>query len=102
MTAPFTPRLDILPPSQRDLWPALGPTIGLGFVLYGGTAIALRLGHRISIDFDFFNNGSLDRRAIAAALPFMAKADVLQDQPDTLTVLVSGDDRQVAPVKLSF
>ncbi len=27
-----------------------------GFVLYGGTAIALRLAHRPSVDFDFFND----------------------------------------------
>ncbi|WP_373321508.1 nucleotidyl transferase AbiEii/AbiGii toxin family protein [Rivihabitans pingtungensis] len=33
----------------------------LGFVLYGGTAIALRLGHRESVDFDFFSDRPLDR-----------------------------------------
>lgn len=32
----------------------------LGFALYGGTAIALRLGHRTSVDFDFFNDRPLD------------------------------------------
>ncbi|MGM0425440.1 MAG: nucleotidyl transferase AbiEii/AbiGii toxin family protein [Thermodesulfobacteriota bacterium] len=26
------------------------------FVLYGGTAIALHLGHRSSVDFDFFSS----------------------------------------------
>lgn len=52
MSDGFQPRLDILPPAQRALWDELG---GLphGFVLYGGTALALRLGHRQSIDFDF-------------------------------------------------
>jgi len=26
------------------------------FILYGGTALALRLGHRESVDFDFFSS----------------------------------------------
>jgi len=48
------PLLAILPESQRNLWPHLG-RIPDRFVLYGGTAIALRFGHRQSIDFDFFS-----------------------------------------------
>ena len=41
------PQLDILPAEQRALWDELAPLRQLGFVLYGGTAIALRLGHRV-------------------------------------------------------
>lgn len=48
--------LEILPKEQRALWKELKPLQGMGFVLYGGTAIALRLGHRVSIDFDFFSH----------------------------------------------
>ena len=48
----FQPRLDILPASQRTLWPELDATPD-HFTLYGGTALALRLGHRQSVDFDF-------------------------------------------------
>jgi nucleotidyltransferase AbiEii toxin of type IV toxin-antitoxin system len=44
-----------LPPAQQRLWPELFETLQ-EFTLYGGTAIALRLGHRSSIDFDFFAN----------------------------------------------
>jgi Nucleotidyl transferase AbiEii toxin, Type IV TA system len=47
------PRFDVLPPPQRALWPKI-KCIPQGFVLYGGTAIALRLGHRASVDIDFF------------------------------------------------
>lgn len=47
------PRLDILPAQQRSLWPELA-AVPRRFILYGGTAIALQLGHRVSIDFDFF------------------------------------------------
>src|SRR6185295_15501668 len=50
----FDARLDILPAAQREIWPNLSPAPGLSFVLYGGTAIALFLGHRQSVDFDFF------------------------------------------------
>ena len=106
MAATFTPHLDILPDPQRQLWPALDATAALGFVLYGGTAIALRLGHRPSVDFDFFTDRSLEKDALRARLPFIAHATVLQDQQDTLTVLVSSPDTSVTgqghEVKLSF
>lgn len=60
----------------------------LGFVLYGGTAIALRLGHRASVDFDFFTDQALDRRALQKALPSLSRSTLLQDVPDTITALV--------------
>jgi hypothetical protein len=47
------PRLDVLPTAQRALWTSLRPVAQSGFVLYGGTAVALYEGHRVSIDFDF-------------------------------------------------
>jgi hypothetical protein len=53
----------------------------IGFVLYGGTAIALRLGHRASIDFDFFSDKPLDRRALSAAVPLVSTAKLLQETP---------------------
>jgi len=83
----FLPRLNILPERQRLLWPSLSPLARNGFVLYGGTAIALRYGHRVSVDFDFFSARPLDRLALARALPWLPDARVLQDQPETLTVL---------------
>jgi hypothetical protein len=43
----------MLPPQQRSLWPKLAGTPEM-FTLSGGTALILRLGHRTSIDFDFF------------------------------------------------
>jgi hypothetical protein len=47
------PKLGVLPPAQREIWTSLAPAARLNFVLYGGTAIALHLGHRESLDFDF-------------------------------------------------
>src|SRR5205085_7929658 len=50
----FAARLDILPAPQRTLWSEL-VALPRHFVLYGGTALALRLGLRVSVDFDFFS-----------------------------------------------
>jgi len=60
MPVTFEPRLDILPESQRRLWPELD-AVPSDFVLYGGTGLALQLGHRASEDFDFFSSSGFDR-----------------------------------------
>jgi len=98
----FAPRLDTLPAVQRQLWPSLRGLTSAGFVLYGGTAIALRYGHRISVDFDFFTARPLDRAALRRLLPWLDRATVLQDQPDTLTVLSAGNRDGQDGVKLSL
>jgi len=95
----FRPKLEILPTAQRELWNALAPAAALDFVLYGGTAIALQLGHRHSIDFDFFGHRPLNKVALKEAMPFLDGAAVFQDEPNTLVVSV---DRPAGPVKLSF
>lgn len=101
MNRVFVPESQILPTAQRALWQALAGLADLGFVLYGGTAIALRLGHRQSIDFDFFSERALDRIAIASAMPSLKHAITLQDQLDAWTVLVpTGSDQD--QVKVSF
>lgn len=92
-------RLDVLPAAQRAMWESDLPGLPPHFVLYGGTAIALHLGHRQSVDFAFFSSDPLDRPALRRACPLLAAARTLQEAPDTLTVVV---DRDGAPVKLSF
>ncbi len=93
----FTPRLDILPPAQRRLWDELAQTPP-EFVLYGGTALALHLGHRTSIDFDFFGDRPLDSSSLLLGIPFLSGATVTQREPNTLSCIV---DRG-GPVLLSF
>lgn len=95
----FDPRLDVLPDAQKEIWPALSAAPRLSFVLYGGTAIALHLGHRQSVDFDFFRADPLDKQEIRAAFAFLDNAPVLQDTPDTLTVLAQMPS---GSVKVSF
>jgi hypothetical protein len=94
----FAPRLDALPPAQRALWPELAAVPGR-YVLYGGTALALRFAHRASADFDFFSHDHLDHHELSRVVPFIATATTLDEGPDTRTVLVQRGD---GAVKVSF
>lgn len=93
----FSPKLEILPEAQRRLWHELAD-LPAGFVLYGGTAIALQLGHRSSEDFDFFSAADIDPAEIYGTVPFLRGARIIQREPNTLTCLV---DRG-GSVKISF
>jgi hypothetical protein len=94
------PRLDILPSAQRTLWPKLAAVSRHSFVLYGGTAVALYLGHRESVDFDFFTNRPFQPDELFADYSFLRDSEVLQSQPNTLTILTAG--RETNRVKISF
>lgn len=93
----FKPKLEILPAPQRALWDELG-AIPPEFVLCGGTAIALQLGHRQSVDFDFFGSRSFDPVRLYSAVPLLAGSAVLQQAANTLTCRVERAD----PVIVSF
>jgi hypothetical protein len=95
----FSPRLEILPQPQQEVWPGLADVAKLGFVLYGGTAIALQLGHRVSVDFDFFTDRLLDKSQIRETCSFMSTSMLLQDSVNTLTVEVKVKS---GSVKISF
>jgi hypothetical protein len=84
----FSPRLDILPSAQRRLWPELDQ-VPAEFTLYGGTAIALHLGHRPSVDFDFFGNRPFDPAKLQAAIPFLAGALATRREKNTLTAILN-------------
>jgi hypothetical protein len=85
MTPVFSPRLEILPSAQRALWPELVGTPA-DFTLYGGTAIALRLAHRQSADFDFFSLESFEPGALLNKIPYLRGAALRQSAPNTLSV----------------
>lgn len=93
----LNPRLDILPAAQRILWAELGQTPNR-FVLYGGTAMALRLGHRQSLDFDFFSNDSFEPGSLYSNIPYLAHARIDQRGDNTLSATV---DRN-GPVRVSY
>lgn len=89
--------LEALPKEQQEILKMLQPITDNNFVLFGGTAIALQLGHRMSVDFDFFRHSSVDQKEKTkfSKLDFMKNFDILQDEEDTFIVSVNG-------VKISF
>lgn len=79
----------------KELFPLL--TEFSDFYLAGGTALALLLGHRVSVDFDFFSDAKIKRTLLARAEKVFSKHErrVLVTNSDELTLLVDG-------VKLTF
>lgn len=94
----FTPHLNILPAAQQAIWPLLQETPA-HFVLYGGTAIALRLGHRESVDFDFFSNEPFVPEMLLSSISYLKNAKPMQSSPNTLVCQI---DTKAGPVKISF
>src|SRR5690606_3127532 len=95
----FEPRTDILPKAQQEIWPLLAPAPKLSFVLYGGTAVALHLGHRVSVDFDLFRSAPLNKKELEAAFSFLSTATTIHEEPNTLVVSAAMPS---GPVKVSF
>ena len=95
----FEPKIGALPEAQQDIWLKLSPAPLLSFVLYGGTAVALYLGHRISVDFDFFRSAALDKSEIETSFAFMREARTIQESENTLVVDVPMPS---GSVKVSF
>jgi hypothetical protein len=93
----FSPRTDILPAAQLRLWRELS-AVPNEFFLYDGTAVALHLGHRTSVDFDFFCSRSLNLEALERSIPFLRDAKIIQREKNTLTAIVDRGE----PVKVSF
>jgi hypothetical protein len=90
-------KLEILPQAQRRLWNELKNT-PQEFVLYGGTALALRLGHRTSEDFDFFSNRPFLPDVLRKTIGYLQDAEMRQFEENTLTAIINRD----GPVKVSF
>lgn len=92
---------DILPAEQRALLSSLASLQDAGWILYGGTAVALQLGHRQSIDFDFFSDRPLNEEEIRSRAPILANARTIERAPRSWTLLTSSQSK-LAGVKLSF
>jgi len=61
--------VEALPEQARRNLALLGASgVAAPFYLAGGTAAALHLGHRISVDLDFFGPASFDALDLAARL----------------------------------
>ena len=86
---------EILNNAQKDLLPLVG-RFCREYYLVGGTAIALYLGHRRSIDFDLFKKSQLKRKR---------NLDVIQDSGFPYQVVFNTDGQMnllVNGVKLTF
>ncbi len=93
------PHLEFLPPPQRAFWDEHAGSVPEGWVLYGGTAIALRYGHRTSVDFDFFSDRELNEDALRRDVQPLRDGTVLTRRSSTLIAAAPVDDGEV---RLSF
>ena len=82
--------INVLPEPQRRLWEMLDGTPS-GFVLYGGTALALRLGHRQSVDFDFFSRDAFGPDALRRSIPYLSGSLTTQREKNTLSCVLNLD-----------
>jgi len=89
--------LKCLTPAAHKVLKVISPVaVARGFVLAGGTAVALHLGHRRSEDFDFFSIRPFRPERLHQAIHRLnLETTVLQEEPGTLTLLADG-------VKVSF
>lgn len=99
MAALATPHWEAVTPGSRDLLATLGQLDLLRpFYLAGGTALALRLGHRISVDLDLFAElDTLDdalRRGIVEELRQRYAVELLQDS--VLGLVLTADGQPVS------
>lgn len=89
---------DILDKKRKDILP-LFESFKNDFYLTGGTALALQLGHRDSIDFDFFSEKDFNTKDLFEKLKEIFKnykIQKVQDEKNTLTIIIDKD------IKLSF
>lgn len=81
---------DILSKEQERLLPML-KTFSRKFGLVGGTAIALQVGHRRSIDFDFFTFAPFNTAEVRKKVRQYATIEhVFVDQQDEYTIVANG------------
>lgn len=81
---------EILTEEQKKLLPLVGK-FSKDFGLVGGTAIALNIGHRQSIDFDLFSLKKFDNYRIKRKISEYCKIDgILADEEGQYTFLIKG------------
>ncbi|MBF0516941.1 MAG: nucleotidyl transferase AbiEii/AbiGii toxin family protein [Nitrospirae bacterium] len=93
----FKPNISTLPQPQVCVWRELDATPD-HFTLYGGTALALRLGHRASVDFDFFSNQPFVPHELVNEITYLKDAELVQVATNTLKCRM----QRGGPVLVSF
>lgn len=79
---------EVLPAANKLLLPYLSKFTD--FTLSGGTALALQLGHRLSVDFDFFSPALIDKKLWGRLKVVFKSISItpLVDTVDELTVVI--------------
>ena len=86
---------EILTKEQSELLPVV-KSFSKNFGMVGGTAIALHIGHRHSIDFDLFTDKSFDNNVIKRKISKQARVDkLLYTTTDQFNLIVNN-------VKMTF
>lgn len=101
----LTPHLEVLSEAQRWVYPQLRNLKNHGFVLYGGSALALQFGQRQSTSFEFFLNSRLNQKLLRDAFPLLDDESVvsqIQDSENTLTFEITHPVRGKGTVTISF
>jgi len=90
--------LNILDDKRRKILPLFKSFSNDGFYLAGGTGLALQIGHRDSIDFDFFKEGDFDTTALIEKINItfvQHKLSITQQETNTVSCLID-DSIQVS------
>lgn len=87
--------LEILDKERKELLVSVLP-LTKGFVLGGGTALALQLDHRKSFDFDFFHSTPISKKLLEALSQKISIGTIAVDTADELTVFTKNE------VKITF
>ncbi|MBX2890510.1 MAG: nucleotidyl transferase AbiEii/AbiGii toxin family protein [Saprospiraceae bacterium] len=61
-----------------------------GFNLAGGTALALQIGHRVSVDLDFFGDVGFDTAEMMSAIEEFAEVSIISQSRSILILNVNG------------
>lgn len=82
--------LEILDSKRKKLFPQLAFLKKYGFYMAGGTALALQIGHRTSIDFDFYSNREFNNKQLFREIEKKFKEVILiQRAEQTLIVKIN-------------
>lgn len=82
---------NILHERQQRVLGKLAPLRSFGYYLAGGTALALQLGHRTSLDFDCYSNEKLETAKLATTLKQSLPAIAISRQTDETFQAVAFD-----------
>jgi hypothetical protein len=81
----------ILPSTQKDILEVLAETQWISsFFMVGGTALALQIGHRRSVDFDFFSKDYIKNREITSRLSALGTFELFSEAENTVNGSLNG------------